>query len=91
MAFVHTPMGTTLVHFVHCNWSTKWPRRAIKTALKAVTRNKKNYAKTQILALKHSLRKLAQILHICVGWEGICKWKHNVKGLLHIHHLRCYH
>jgi len=43
-------------------------------------KQEKNYAKTQMLALKHSLRTLAQILHICVGWEVICKWKHNAKG-----------
>jgi len=91
MAFVHTPMGKNLGHFVHCNWSTKSPRTTTKISLKTITRNKKNYGKTQMLALKHSLRKLAQILYTCVGWEVICKWKHNAKGLLHIHHLRCYH
>jgi len=30
-------------------------------------KQEKNYAKTQMLALKYSLRKLAQILHIYVG------------------------
>jgi len=63
----HTNLNT-LGHFVDKKIAAPNSQTTIRNCTKQQQKKQRKLCQIQMVSTQHSLRKLAQILHICVGW-----------------------